>query len=633
METMESEFMQVKKLAIAMGLLAMGINTSVSAETFNMFEPSASGAPAAGTSGGGTVVGAATYNANINGSIDEDSSLTLSLDALGESVTLDVVSVKTGGSGVTYSATSANMDVLNVAVSDGVMMGSLNYNGNVYKFKPADNGDTLIVEMPEVADSTLPPMASGSTGGETLEGDSADVAKGGTDNGSVIKVIVAYTPEFAAEAGNVSAYMDLMESETNLTFTLSGVNTSVDIVHSYQTSYRDSTNFRKDADKFMNGVGGAGQDLRTQRNSRQADIMVVMTGNMGYDSCGYSAGFNVQGHEENPNGHNALAIVREGCGTGYYGFAHQLGFIFGADLNDGNSNMVGGGDAYAHGYCGNGFRTIMSYNCPGSTGGKRFPLWSNPTNDIDSKPTGDATTANNVKVLNDRAKEVSNFRFAVAKPEKPTLIHKDTIRLKAPSFNWTRQNPDHAETYTVKVTDGGGVVHTHTVTPAEAGCENDTACTYTLPAVPEMKPGPGSWMVTAKNGSGVNTSATENTNFIAIVEKPDPVVELNSQSGLITTPTQTFKWTGAGNATDYALYVVAGSSFGWADYVIYNEYSLAEANCSEDLDCEVTVTIPQTKANGDPLVKGDKLRWIIASKNSVGINWNGFKRKEIQLFY
>ncbi|RUM93909.1 MAG: hypothetical protein DSZ28_05960 [Thiothrix sp.] len=288
--------MRVSKLSVAVGLVAASINYSAFAETFNVFEPSASGAPVSGTSSGsGTVVGSVTYNGGINNSINEDSSLTLNLDVLDGSEAFDVVSVKKEGSDVSYSATSASMDILNVAVSDGVMMGSLNYNDKVYKFKPSGNGDTLIVEVNEVSESTLPAMSSGSDSGESLDGSSGEVAPGGTDDGSVINVIVAYTPEFEAEvgAGNVAAYMSAMESETNLSFSLSGVNTTVDIVHSYKTSYSDSTNFRKDADQFMNGLG-AGQQLRTMRDDNLADIMVVMTGNQGYDSCGYSAGFNVQ---------------------------------------------------------------------------------------------------------------------------------------------------------------------------------------------------------------------------------------------------------------------------------------------------------------------------------------------------
>jgi len=570
METMESEFMRVKKLSVAIGLIAASVTYSASAETFNVFEPSASGVPAAGTTSGGTVVGSATYNTDINGSINEDSSLTLNLDVLDGNAEFDVVSVNKDGSGVSYSATSASMDILNVAVSDGVMMGSLSYGGKVYKFNPSGNGDTLIVETTEVTESTPPAMSSGSEGGESLEGGSDDVAAGGTDDGSVINVIVAYTQEFVDEvggAGNVAAYMATMEQETNLSFSLSGVNTAVDIVHNYQTSYSDSTNYRKDADFFMNGLG-AGQQLRAMRDDNLADIMIVMTGNMGYDSCGYSAGFNVQGDGENPNGHNALALVREGCGTGYYGMAHQLGFIFGADLNQGNPNMNGGGVAHAHGYCGGGFRTIMAYNCTGSTGGKRLPFWSNPNKDFNGSPTGDAG-ANNVQVLNDRALEVANFRFPVAAPGTPTLSSPagQTINpTPPPVFSWTRANPDHASSYTLSITDSEGTVHEHTVTPSQANCAGaDTTCAFTLPADPALPLGIANWTVTAKNASGESTSDNGITSVsLAPVVPGDVDAATMLPNSIISDPKPAYSWeAGSPVASHYRLYVNDGAIYKW----------------------------------------------------------------------
>jgi hypothetical protein len=468
-------------------------------------------------------------------------------------------------------------------------------------------------------------MASGSDGGEALEDGSAEVAPGGTDDGSVIKVIVAYTADFVSEAGgagNVAAYMDAMEQETNLSFSLSGVNTSVDIVHSYQTAYGESTNFRKDADYFMNGLG-AGQQLRSLRNSNMADIMVVMTGNMGYDSCGYSAGFNVQGHEENPNGHNALAIVREGCGTGYYGFAHQLGFIFGADLNNGNSNMVGGGEDYAHGYCDKEeledqegkYRTIMSYNCPGISGGKRLPLWSNPNKTFNGNAMGVAGVSNNVKVLNDRALEVSNFRFPVALPDQVTLISPLGVIINdtTPTFTW--QPAAGATEYILDVS--GTLV---TVSATAAHCGSGTCSTTPTTELPYTS---ATWKVTSSNATG-NGPVSDTGLFTVsqIPQVPDPVVSIGPM-GLITDTTPTYSWNAVGNADEYRLYV-RPTNGDWRDSIIFEVYSAADAECQSGSGvCQVTPSIA--------LPAGTEVTWWVQSINAVGATWNWAGRKTVTL--
>lgn len=618
--------MKVKKLAIAMGLLAIGINTSVSAETFNMFEPSASGAPAAGTSGGGTVVGAATYNANINGSINEDSSLTLNLDALGESVTLDVISVNSSDSGVSYSATSANMDVLSVTSSNGVMMGSLNYNGNVYKFKPGSNGDTLIVEMAAISEVTTPAVSSAAADGG--DGVAEAVAPGGTDDGAKnadgIDVIIAYTQDFVSEFdyivdfnvdvdGNgtggeaadvtkaIEMYTAEMMSDTNQTFDLSLVDTKVNVVHSYPTSYSDSGNFSTDKAFFKSSPNSTALQLRTLRDTHEADIMLLMTGN-NYEGCG-TAGFNVQGGMEHPNKYRALAIVTEACGTGFYGFAQQLGTIFGAE--------------HDQGFCGNGFNTIMANNCPA---GARFPFWSSDTNTHVGNPTG-SETQNNSQILSNRVEEVANFRFTPAPidpPSQPTLtspVYPDQININdlPTTFTWATANPDFAASYILEITDTSGAPlnpgpQMHTLTPAQANCagDEDTTCEFPLPVVPTLPIGTVKWSVTAVNASGETSSEVAAVTVVDIPVVPDQINLIGPESG-INTLMPMYEWTADSRATWYQLWVNDATG-----NISQEWYTMSDVSCPSGTgECSKVLDVALSQGNMP-------VTWWVRGWNNIG---------------
>jgi len=596
----------------------MGANPLFAGGTFDIFGAGSGGA--ATDTQEGTVVGSVKYNSDITANIDEQSTLVLNLDFLNESTQLDVISVNTSDSGgIAYSATSASMDVLNVAVNNGVMLGSFNHNGKLYKFTPASNGDTLVVEMPELSESTLPAMSSGSAGGESLEGGSADVPADGTDDGSRIDLIVAYTAQFEADLDpgtTVAAYLDQMEQETNMSFQLSGVNTRIKIVRNYKTAYTETTNFRRDADNFQTGLSHAEKELRRLRDNNYADIMVVMTGNNGYDSCGYSAGFNVEGVAENNNEYNALALVREGCGTGYYGLAHQLGFIFGADLNPGNSNMMGGGEDYAHGYCADGLRTIMAYNCPGNTGGQRLSYWSNTEVPRQGKPIGEAGVSDNARLLNERAREVANFRFLPAAPTKPVLGAPAAGLANpkpAPTFNWVRENPDRATSYTLKITDSEGNVHVITKTPSEAGCAaDDTSCAITLPAEPVLPLGIAKWTVTAKNVKGETSSAEGITSISDAPRLPGQVSDLKAPSGIVTDSTPTYTWTPSmnGNASWYYVWVQDLDK----NIFVQKWYTAAEVGCEAGVgECSVPDADTLTA-----LPLATNLKWWVQGWNNVG---------------
>jgi hypothetical protein len=584
----------------------MSVSHAISAKTLTVFEVPSSTNNAIDESQSEDVVGRVKYNAIIKEHITKKSTLILKLDFINESLQLDVVSIHADDVSHAYSAMSpSGLDILTVGESNGVMMGSLTHSGKLYKFKPAGNGDTLIIEAD---DNQFVEKIQNSVGlsentTESFERTRAAVL-GGPDDGSRIDIIVTYTAEFVTEQGsdNVAAYIAQLEQETNLSFQLSGVDTRVDIVHAYQTTYSDSTNARKDADYFLNGLD-EGQEFRELRDQYHADIMVVLTGSSGYDACGYTPMLEA-------NESNAIAIIRGDCATGYYQFAHEIGHIFGADHNV--EEASGLGVNYAHGYCGNGWRSIMSYNCSAG-GGKRLVLWSNPDNTLDGEPMGVAGVSNNVKVLNERALEVSNFRFQIATPDQVVLTSPVGIIITdtTPEYSWVPA--ERAETYKLKVTDSGGnVLIEQSYTASDISCASGT-CAVT--PVIELPFDLINWWITPENTTGEGEVSDKGIFSVAPVPFVPDATTLITPEGVIATPMPTYRWNAVSIASAYKLVVKdeAGNP------IIYKWYKPVDANCqSGDGECSVTPDVAITQSS---------VEWSVQTWNSAG--YGGWSESKI----
>jgi len=589
------------------GVLVIITNSTVSAQSLNVFEAPSSDKNTIDQTRSENVVGTVKYNSSIKELITEKSTLILNLYFIHESTQLDVVSVHAEESNLAYSAMGINgLDILTVAESHGVMSGSLSYNGKLYKFKPAGNGDTLIIEaddnqfVEQVQNSETLTVS----GGELFK--RARVSRtGGPDDGSKIDIIITYTPEFVAEQGadNIAAYIAQLEQETNLSFQLSGVNTRVDIVHSYQTTYSDSTNARKDADNFLNALD-EGQEFRKLRDQYHADIMVVLTGNLGYDTCGYTPMLEA-------NEANALAVIREACGTGYYQFAHEIGHIFGADHN--LEEASGLGSDYAHGYCGAGWRSIMSYHCSAG-GGRRLPLWSNPDEMFDGEAMGVAGVSNNVKVLNDRALEVSNFRFQIATPDQVTLTSPVGIIItdRTPVYEWA--SAERARLFRLKVTDNSGNVLIEESYAADQVCASG-ACSVT-PTI-ELPFGLVNWWITPENATGEGPESEKGIFAVAPAPRVPEATTLLAPSGVVSDAIPTYSWNAVSISSWYKLVAKDGN-----DNLMVNKwYSAADANCqSGEGECSVT---------SDAIITQNPVTWWVQTWNNAGYgDWS-----ESKVFY
>ena len=176
------------------------------------------------------------------------------------------------------------------------------------------------------------------------------------------------------------------------------------LVHSYQVDYRQADDgIRTDLDRLRAHDDGYMDEVHAMRNQYGADLVALLIGRR-IVYCGFA---NIYYGGE----HGGFSVTVQECSS--YTFAHELGHNLGAHHDPGTNalNDVVLGFPYGQGLCnrrGN-WRTVMSYNFRESCR-PRVPHFSNPNISYRGTPTGDARTRHNVRVINETAFHVANFR-------------------------------------------------------------------------------------------------------------------------------------------------------------------------------------------------------------------------------
>ena len=224
------------------------------------------------------------------------------------------------------------------------------------------------------------------------------------DSGDVIDVLVAYTPTARTRAGNIDALIRLYFDDTNRYFANSLILPRVRLVHSYQVDYRQADDgIRTDLDRLRAHDDGYMDEIHAKRNQYGADLVALLIGRR-IMYCGFA---NIYYGRE----HGGFSVTVQECSS--YTFAHELGHNLGAHHDPGTNvlNDVVLGFPYGQGLCNSrgNWRTVMSYNFQERCR-PHVPYFSNPNISYRGTPTGDARARHNVRVINETAFHVANFR-------------------------------------------------------------------------------------------------------------------------------------------------------------------------------------------------------------------------------
>lgn len=295
------------------------------------------------------------------------------------------------------------------AVTDGTVVGQVTLPGAQYRIRPAGPGVYTIEQI----DTRRFPIE-----GEPLVPDAADLhapdVRPGTapDDGSLIDVMVVYTPAARTAAGgpsSIASLINLSIANSNNAYANSGVNQRLRLVHSAEVAYTESSSgMGIDLDQLRDAADGVMDGVHTLRNTYKADIVTLLTDATDYCGLGY-----VMSNVSSSFAPFAFNVVSQDCAAANLSFAHELGHNMGLQHDFANADFEGA-YPYAYGYRDpDFFRTVMAYECPIATPCPRVQHFSTHTRSYGGRPTGVANESENARALNDTAFTTANFRRSV----------------------------------------------------------------------------------------------------------------------------------------------------------------------------------------------------------------------------
>ncbi len=249
------------------------------------------------------------------------------------------------------------------------------------------------------------------------------------DDGSIIDVMVVFTPKVLTTLGSLSAVQSeiaLAESETNQGYANSGVEQRIRVVHTSQIAYDERVGFEDALYDLTNNDDGQMDAVHEWRETHGADMVSLWIDNMTYCGIAWLMTSTTQDFAS-----RAFSVVSIDCATGYFTFAHEMGHNQGCHHDRANASGAGV-FPYSYGYQHRdapSFRTIMSYDCPG--GCTRINHWSNPDVSYQGLPTGvdasSGSSANNALSLNNTRTIAANWKNSTGTPPPPQASTQDIV--------------------------------------------------------------------------------------------------------------------------------------------------------------------------------------------------------------
>ncbi len=322
--------------------------------------------------------------------------------------------------GIPYSHVS-------IVENDGAVAGLINAVGELYAIQTVTPG---VFTLDRIADANKErqPIVP-----EPMAAADAPPAPGlAADDGTLIDVLILYTPAAATAAGSqggIAAVVAKVISDTNTAYQRSGITTRMRLVGSTQLAFSETTNMTNDLIALRANATAA-----ALRNSTGADIVLLLEDSIDLDTCGIA--YLLTAGNATTFAPNAFAVadIYVGC---VYTPSHEMGHNQGSNHDPANASGGGAFD-FSYGFRDEvaGFRTVMAYDdigcCP------RILNFSNPVVLYNGHTTG-KEKQNNASSIQQTAVVVANFKQAlgggVTVPPAPTGLAASTSGFNA-TVSW-----------------------------------------------------------------------------------------------------------------------------------------------------------------------------------------------------
>jgi len=251
------------------------------------------------------------------------------------------------------------------------------------------------------------------------------------DDGSVIDLMVAYTTSARMAAGGVAAIEGLIElavEDANAAYARSGVNTSLNIVHTVEVNYAETGQWMVDGPRLVGTADGFLDEVHSLRDQYGADCVSLWVQTLDAGGIGYFPDGSLTG--VGASGFSMLRLDNAPLGT----LAHELGHNLYCAHNRPNAPNAPWAE-YAYGYVepGGAWQTIMSVSATAY-----IPYFANPNVQWAGPappnpgptgiPQGQPNPCDVARAFNETRTYVANFRTSVTMG-LPSVLH---VRSDAP---------------------------------------------------------------------------------------------------------------------------------------------------------------------------------------------------------
>jgi len=233
--------------------------------------------------------------------------------------------------------------------------------------------------------SVLRPLDRSILETRSLRGAAGGEGAGGLEDGSVIDILVVYTPQATAGNGGQSGIESLILmglDELNTAAADSLVGTAFRVVHMQEVAYTQSGSMGGQLQNLREPGDGVLDEVHDLRDAHKADLVMMVVSNG--DTCGI-ANIGV-GPGNTPTPENAFSVVSALCLTGpVSAFAHEVGHNLGLLHGYEENPCTNGGSRFGKGFqpADESFNTVM-----GTGVGPRVLRFSNPDADFNGQATG-----------------------------------------------------------------------------------------------------------------------------------------------------------------------------------------------------------------------------------------------------
>jgi hypothetical protein len=276
-----------------------------------------------------------------------------------------------------------------------------------YRIRPRAAGSHVLEQL----DATALPPCGGAPVRELPAGGAARA--GDCDDGSVIDLLVVYTPVAAADAegaGVIETLVTLAVSNGNYAYGESLITPRLNLVSMQEIEYYEDGSYSQHLNRLTDTNDGYMDEVHDLRDQYSADMVALIVADNEY--CGLAW---LMQNNDASFASMAFSVTSWFC-LEFQTLAHELGHNQGCchAPGDGGGCYDGGLYDYSVGYrytgdSGQLWRTIMAYE-PGT----RIDHFSNPDVDFDGEPTGvpinQPDRAHNALTINQTALTVANFR-------------------------------------------------------------------------------------------------------------------------------------------------------------------------------------------------------------------------------